>query len=615
MMQKCVCYDENWQLTKCTETLQNGIITEYDYQYDKDGNRSKYVKTVNGEWTECYTYEYNAANQLVSRTNERLWTDNVTYYTYDADGNLISEQTGLFEKTYEYTAENRLAVVKAQGTVLMAALYDGDGNRLFTMDYTGENNDRWDIWIPETGGNANNVDDSAKDAMKELARLVSVRDRRDYTITEYVNDVTRENEEVLAELNPRGKVTTAYTYGYNRESADVNGDTQYYLYDGKGNVDRISSEWGRVKETYNYDPYGNLTYGIPDTVNYYGYNGESSNLATGLQYLRARYYNPQTGSFLTEDTYAGQISNPLTLNRYDYVSNNPVNYIDPSGHSGIGKFISDAWNGFTGFVSDVVDTVVDAGKKAVDTVTGWFEDKDLGKNKDKGKNTDKNKGKDKESDNKVSSSASEIPKNNMDLQDVLEDTVSMQVAAQMERDIAIRESHKKFCEDLAEWAVDNIGNEKSSVLLKKERNRRWGVFFVETGEEMIYVIEEEEIEKFITSYTEFDYHTENKISSGYKVAFGSTIIDVSATLRDLGISVYRANDTFSSGGGFKIDVLELQIGLESFQEYQKDDGVLRVYDYRGGDPLTVAELICILIISYYNSYYDLEMSTVQERYY
>ena len=84
-------YDENWQLTKCTERLQNGITTEYDYQYDKDGNRSKYVKTVNGEWTECYTYEYNAANQLVSRTNERLWTDNVTYYTYDADGNLVSE--------------------------------------------------------------------------------------------------------------------------------------------------------------------------------------------------------------------------------------------------------------------------------------------------------------------------------------------------------------------------------------------------------------------------------------------------------------------------------------------------------------------------------------------
>ena len=175
------------------------------------------------------------------------------------------------------------------------------------MDYTGENNDRWDIWIPETGGNADRVDDSARDAMKELAGLVSVTDRRDYTITEYVNDITRENEEVLAELNLRGKITTAYTYGY---------------------------------------------------------NGESVNLATGLQYLRARYYNPQIGSFLTEDTYAGQLSNPLTLNRYDYVSNNPVNYIDPSGHFGLKGLIngakqlaSDVWDGVTGFVEEAGNAI------------------------------------------------------------------------------------------------------------------------------------------------------------------------------------------------------------------------------------------------------------------
>ena len=436
-------YDENWQLTKCTEKLQNGITTEYDYQYDKDGNRSKYVKTVNGEWTECYTYEYNAANQLVKRTNERLWTENVTHYTYDANGNLISEQTGLFEKTYEYTAENRLAVVKAQGTVLMAALYDGDGNRLFTMDYTGENNDRWDIWIPECGGNADKVDDSAKDAMKELAGLVSWRDRRDYTITEYVNDVTRENEEVLAELNHRGKVTTAYTYGYNRESADVYGDTQYYLYDGQSNVSRISSEWGRVKETYNYDPYGNLTYGIPDTVNYYGYNGESSNLATGLQYLRARYYNPQTGSFITEDTYAGQISNPLTLNRYDYVSNNPVNYVDPSGHYGIFDSIASGaeklLNGIKDTVTDIVDTFVDAGKKVLDTVTGWFGDRDSGQ-EDKGKNNGKG------TDSKVSTSASEIPKNNTDLADVIGDAVQMQNEVEQKNAQAQHEAFRAFCD-------------------------------------------------------------------------------------------------------------------------------------------------------------------------
>ena len=76
---------------------------------------------------------------MVSRTNEHLWIDNVTYYTYDADGNLINEKTGELEKSYEYDAENRLSAVYLQDEVLMASLYDGDGSKLFTMDYTGEN--------------------------------------------------------------------------------------------------------------------------------------------------------------------------------------------------------------------------------------------------------------------------------------------------------------------------------------------------------------------------------------------------------------------------------------------------------------------------------------------
>ena len=51
-----------------------------------------------------------------------------------------------------------------------------------------------------------------------------------------------------------------------------------------------------------------------------------------MQYLRARYCSPSTANFLTEDSYLGDISDPLTLNRYNYVKGSPLNYIDPSGH-------------------------------------------------------------------------------------------------------------------------------------------------------------------------------------------------------------------------------------------------------------------------------------------
>ena len=59
----------------------------------------------------------------------------------------------------------------------------------------------------------------------------------------------------------------------------------------------------------------------------------------GLYYLNARYYNPEDGRFMTEDSYSGEIMNPETGHLYVYCANNPVNYVDPSGHGPVGIVI------------------------------------------------------------------------------------------------------------------------------------------------------------------------------------------------------------------------------------------------------------------------------------
>ena len=88
---------------------------------------------------------------------------------------------------------------------------------------------------------------------------------------------------------------------------------------------------GTVTNRYTYDAFGVVTSCIKGYSEFYAFNAESYNPNTGLQYLRARYYNTESASFITEDSYLGDLKNPLTLNRYLYCLANPVMYVDPSG--------------------------------------------------------------------------------------------------------------------------------------------------------------------------------------------------------------------------------------------------------------------------------------------
>ena len=72
--------------------------------------------------------------------------------------------------------------------------------------------------------------------------------------------------------------------------------------------------------------------GEPEQSRVFAYNGEQYTPQTGLQYLRARHYDPQLGAFTTRDTYLGDLKTPISQNRYTYAHNNPVRYADPSGH-------------------------------------------------------------------------------------------------------------------------------------------------------------------------------------------------------------------------------------------------------------------------------------------
>jgi len=82
-----------------------------------------------------------------------------------------------------------------------------------------------------------------------------------------------------------------------------------------------------------YDAYGNLLKKEGGTENDFLYTGEQYNANTDLYYLRARYMNPFTGTFISIDSYQGSDYDPVSLHKYLYVVANLVMYVDPTGYS------------------------------------------------------------------------------------------------------------------------------------------------------------------------------------------------------------------------------------------------------------------------------------------
>jgi RHS repeat-associated protein len=273
---------KSWSITYTYDPLNRLTAANYSnsdyYHYTYDAVGNRLGQSSQVGGVQTTTaYTYDNANRLTG-------VGGVTY-TWDANGNLLSDGVN----TYTYDSANRLIGVTDQSTTTSYA-YDGLGDRLQQT----------------VGGQT----------------------------TTYTVDINAPLTQILSDG------TNTYLYGVDRIDQENETDTEYYLGDDLNSVRQLTNATGDVTLAKAYDPYGNTILAVGNEQTAYGYTGEYTD-STGQIYLRARMYDPETGRFMTKDTWQGDDKTPMSYNAWLYGYGNPAMYADPSGNFPVCPFMSD----------------------------------------------------------------------------------------------------------------------------------------------------------------------------------------------------------------------------------------------------------------------------------
>jgi RHS repeat-associated protein len=265
---------------------------EWRYAYDAVGNRTSLLDPAGRETL----YRYDAADKLLSA--------GPTGFAYDARGNIIARNSPAGSTAYAFNPENEMTGVNTPA-----------GSAEFAYDARGER-----IRSNGPGGMVHYLVDTAN------ATGVS---------------------QVLADYDTAGAALAEYTYGYELLGQRRNGAANFHHRDGSGNVRLLSDSAGDASDTYVYNAFGERLSRTGATANPYQFAGDRYGELEGLTFLRARYYDPSTGRFISKDPFEGVLRDPVSLHRYLYANANPVAFTDPTGLMSLAEVKVSASIGFT----------------------------------------------------------------------------------------------------------------------------------------------------------------------------------------------------------------------------------------------------------------------------
>jgi RHS repeat-associated protein len=348
-------------LNRLIDAATNAPATDTGYAFDPVGNRlskSGSVLTPDAGVPQLpvaplptsVAYQYNAVNQLTGISDP----ESNTALGYNPNGDRVTQtqvlSNGVMLLTnYVYDREDRLTnvtksisdAVAITATMVATYTYDGYGRRAL-KDVVSYQSPITDV----------------EPFITSTQVITYLYDGLDIIGAQLATSVITASQGVTISqaITPSWTITESYYYlapssitGMRRPvemerlpNADTGfaGDRYWYQTDGLDSIEALTDESGNLISPFLYDEYGNQLAGNAD-LQLFTYTAQDFDPETGLIHFYARYYDTQTGTWLSQDVHRGSELSPLTLHRYEYVAQNPISDFDQLGFKSVKELESE----------------------------------------------------------------------------------------------------------------------------------------------------------------------------------------------------------------------------------------------------------------------------------